>query len=96
MFSKSGNPDQTPHCAVSDMGVHCLSVTSLGVSRLQWLVKYFDKNVRNSVSGSVLFDVYWIPIGVVGWCEGGVYLTLPERPNDFGLQLGKSCYPCSR
>ena len=33
---------------------------------------------------------------VVGWCEGVVYLTLPGRPTDIGLQLGKACYPCSR
>ena len=34
-------------------------------------------------------------MGVVGWCEGAVYLTSPGRPTDFGLQLGKACYPCS-
>ena len=26
--------------------------------------------------------------GVVGWCEGVVYLTSPGRPTDIGLQLG--------
>ena len=34
--------------------------------------------------------------GVVGWCEGVMYLMSPERPADIGLQLGKACYPCSR
>ena len=34
-------------------------------------------------------------LGVVGWCEGAVYLTSPGRPADIGLQLGKACYPCS-
>ena len=33
--------------------------------------------------------------GVVGWCEGAVYLTSLRRPTDIGLQLGKACYPCS-
>ena len=33
--------------------------------------------------------------GVVGWCEGAVYLTSLGRPADIGLQLGKACYPCS-
>ena len=33
--------------------------------------------------------------GVVGWCEGAVYLTSLGRPSDIGLQLGKACYPCS-
>ena len=33
--------------------------------------------------------------GVVGWCEGAVYLASLGRPTDIGLQLGKACYPCS-
>ena len=48
----------------------------------------------------VFFSPFSIPItslgeGVVGWCEGAVYLTSPGRPTDIGLQLGKACYPCS-
>ena len=35
-------------------------------------------------------------LGVVGWGKGVVYLTLPGYPTEFGLQLGKACYPCSR
>ena len=34
--------------------------------------------------------------GVVGWCEGVVYLASPGRPADIDLQLGKACYPSSR
>ena len=34
-------------------------------------------------------------MGVVGWCEGAVYLASLGRPTDIGLQLGKACYPCS-
>ena len=37
-----------------------------------------------------------VEVGVVGWCEGVLYLTSPGRPTDIGLQLGKACYPCSR
>ena len=29
-------------------------------------------------------------LGVVGWCEGVVYLTSPGRPTDISLQLGKA------
>ena len=39
LFANSGDPDQTPPSAASDLGLHCLPVTFLGVSRLQW-VKY--------------------------------------------------------
>ena len=44
-------------------------------------------------------DDFWVSFirstGVVGWCEGAVYLTSLGRPTDIGLQLGKACYPCS-
>ena len=42
-----------------------------------------------------LVPIFLIKDGVVGWCEGAVYLTSPGRPTDIGLQLGKACYPCS-
>ena len=35
-------------------------------------------------------------VGVVGWCEGVVYLASPGRPTDIGSQLGMACYPFSR
>ena len=31
-------------------------------------------------------------LGVVGWCEGVMYLVSPGCPTDIGLQLGKACY----
>ena len=34
-FANSGDTDQMPHFAASDLGLHCLSIISLGVSRLQ-------------------------------------------------------------
>ena len=37
LFANSGDPDQTPHSAASDLGLHCLPVTRLMVSNLQWL-----------------------------------------------------------
>ena len=37
LFVSSGDPDLNPHSAVSDLGLHCLPDTSLGVSRLQWI-----------------------------------------------------------
>ena len=32
----SGDPDQRPLSVVSDLGLHCLPVTRLGVSSVQW------------------------------------------------------------
>ena len=39
LFANSGDPDQTPHSAASDLGLHWLPITLLRVSRLQW-IKY--------------------------------------------------------
>ena len=39
LFANSGDPDQMPHVAASDLGLHCLPITLLGVSRLQWVKK---------------------------------------------------------
>ena len=36
LFANSGDPDQMPHSAASDLVLHCLLSTLLGVSRLQW------------------------------------------------------------
>ena len=35
LFANSGDSDQMPHSAASDLGLHCLPITLLRVSRLQ-------------------------------------------------------------
>ena len=49
LFANSGDPDQMPHSAASDLGLHCLQVTCLGVSSLQWVkrssVHVYDSEV---------------------------------------------------
>ena len=37
LFANSGDPDQTPRSVASDLGLHCLRITLLRVSRLQWV-----------------------------------------------------------
>ena len=37
VFANREDPDQMPHSAASDLGLHCLPVTLLGVFRLQWV-----------------------------------------------------------
>ena len=54
LFANSEDPDQTPHSAVSDLGLHCLSLILLGVSRLQ-LVK---------VAGKIAADI------LIFFCQG--------------------------
>ena len=40
IFANSGDPDQTPRFAVSDLGLHCFTSTLLRVSRLKWVNPY--------------------------------------------------------
>ena len=37
LFANSGDPDQTPRSAASDLDLHCLPVTRLGVFSRQWV-----------------------------------------------------------
>ena len=37
LFANSADPDQTPHSAASDLGLHCLLINLLRVSGLQWV-----------------------------------------------------------
>ena len=36
LFANSADPDQMPHSAASDLGLHPLRITLLGVSRLMY------------------------------------------------------------
>ena len=37
LSASSGDPDRMPQSVVSDLGLHCLPITLLGVSRLKWV-----------------------------------------------------------
>ena len=37
LFDKRGDPDQMPRSAASDLGLHGLPITLLGVSRQKWV-----------------------------------------------------------
>ena len=38
LLANIGDPDQMPHLNVaSDLGLHCLPIILIGVSRLQWV-----------------------------------------------------------
>ena len=42
LFANNVNSGQTPRSAASNMGLHCLPVTLLGVSGLQWVILEFQ------------------------------------------------------
>ena len=37
LFANSGDPDQTPHFVASELGLHCLPITLVQISPLQWV-----------------------------------------------------------
>ena len=39
LFANRGDPDQMSHSVVSHLGLHCLPITLLGVSRLKWVIQ---------------------------------------------------------
>ena len=53
LFVNSADPDQTPRSAASDLGLHCLLVTCLRVSNLQWV-----KVVMSFLKTIILNDRY--------------------------------------
>ena len=61
LFANSGDPDQTPRSVASDLGLHCLQITLLGVSRLQ-LVNYLHTDELQQIEqlwdhGKLLLDI---------------------------------------
>ena len=57
LFANSGYPDQTSRSAASDLGLHCLPITLLGVSRLQCAINatLISMFIRAFRSGSLQF-----------------------------------------
>ena len=59
LFANSGDPDQMPHSAASDLGLHCLPVTRLGVSSLQCVSIVFIHFLRESGWGAGARGKFW-------------------------------------
>ena len=47
LFANSGDPDQKPHSAASDLGLQCLPITLLGDFRLNWVTVSITTAVDN-------------------------------------------------
>ena len=69
--ANSENPDQTPHFAASDLGLHCLPITLLGVSQLQWVNEFVLR--------------FYGPVNPMGSCSSAV--SLPNHFYWTGLVL---------
>ena len=49
------DPDQMPHSALSDLGLHCLPVSHLWVFRLKWVIFPLERLIVTSVRGQDRF-----------------------------------------
>ena len=69
LFTNSGEPDQMPHSAASDLGLHCLPFTHFGVSSHQ-RVKRKESATFQKVSNRMLTENIPTPlkllIGIFG------------------------------
>ena len=63
LFANSGDPDQMPHSAVSDLGLQCLSSTLLEVSRQLW-VKVICLNFACSLVRIYGVKIVWVIHGM--------------------------------
>ena len=45
LFANSGGPDQMPHSAASDLGLHCLTNTLYEFSRLKLSTEFKNKTI---------------------------------------------------
>ena len=79
VFAKSEDHDQMPHSTASDQGLHCLPVTLLGVSRLQWVKGKNLFPICSLVANSLILDQTLLRRGLVAGTE---------------KQSHKSCLPC--
>ena len=57
LFANFGDPDQMPRSAASDLGLHCLPITLLRVSRLQWVKTSFCQSQMGFSCYSTLLQV---------------------------------------
>ena len=84
LFANSGDPDQTLHSAVSDLGLHCLPVTLLRVSRLQWVKK------------TIFEETKWVCLtltsqGKFSRWQTDIFLISPETGFDISCKLETIC-----
>ena len=85
LFANSGDPDQTPRSAASDLGLHCLPVTLLRVSRLQWVKLYYTGYARGLCAFRAF--VCFAPVGL--W----LLLVIVDLPGLFVLPFCRTELP---
>ena len=90
LFANSGDPDQIPHSAASDLGLHCLPIILLGVSRLQW-INVLSKTIADKI---LFFSYYFSEKIILGIsCESSARQTIHRKCQAL-LSLNIFCCSC--
>ena len=99
LFANSADPDQTPRSAASDLGLHCLPVTCLGVSSLQWVnSKVTFPYLRNVSDRMHTLPRYRLVHDLnKGELKYNTFMTIHllfEKGSSLKGQKDRSCLPC--
>ena len=76
LFANSGDPDQMPKHAASDLGLHILSVTLLGVPRLKW-VNLYHVHFQGKFSRGQIDETFCIIMPQPAEGRSSAYSVLP-------------------
>ena len=90
LFANSGDLDQMPHSAESDMGLHCLPSTHLRVSRLQWVngQSHERRGSQYSHHFNIAFFFFFLNVGIIiQHCFVGGWEVHPPSETSGGLAL---------
>ena len=83
LFANIGDPDQMSCSAASDLGMQCLPITLLGVSRLQWVKIIIQKQRKKTIIFNPSSDGHGYALHLkmvqiqISW--------LLQKPTDLGL-----------
>ena len=72
LFANSGDSDQTPHSAASDLGLHCLPTTLVRVSQLQWVKEPSRK------CNKIYINLHH-SLGLFSRWQMYIFLTFPQK-----------------
>ena len=72
LFANSGDPDQTPRSAASDLGLHCLSITLYGSTDYNGLAEDLRLDNWNARANPD------IVLSCISWIYCGYFFTFVE------------------
>ena len=87
LIVNSGHPDQTPCSAAS---VHCLPITLLRVSWLQWVNNMYRRTIDSMYTSTIIHMSYILQFSLKTYVEGTHY---QRSSNEYPQHIFKKNYP---